>query len=298
MLKLILFITLLYWSTFSFAFQNWNGRIFQVNMQKEIFFDELLTHLNEEKIIIFGEQHNTTAIQLAESLIIKNVVISQHNQGKFLAAWEFLNYTEQKNISYAFNQFIADKITAEEFLIQTQGTAQNISYIPIFKTLKLFQGDLIGVNISREAKAPVLEGGIDAIDPKYIPPNFALGSVNYFQRFKDVMKDHVPSDRIENYFAAQCLTDDIMAHTLQQNINPPLIFLITGNFHTDYYDGIVNRIRVRQSVNPIIIRFIDASDFDSKELNELLPQLLHDEKYGDIADYVYFVNEPNSLHNN
>lgn len=290
--SVIIILFLLFWSTVSIAFQTWDGRIFQVHSQKETSLDELTSYLNEADMIIFGEQHNTDAIQLAESLIIKKVVKAQHKQGKFLIAWEFLNYTEQKNISYAFNQFTADKITAKEFLIQTQSSTHNISYIPILETLKLFQGNIIGVNISREAKEPVLQGGIDAMDPRYIPPNFAMGSVNYFQRFKDAMKDHVPSDRIENYFVAQCLTDDIMAYTLQQNINPPLIFLITGNFHTDYYDGVVNRIRIRQSLNPIIIRFIDASDFDAKELDQDLPQLLHDEKYGDIADYVYFVNEP------
>ena len=126
-----------------------------------------------------------------------------------------------------------------------------------------------------------------------------MGNVGYHQRFIDIMEGHVPKESIENYYAAQCLTDDIMAYTLQKYSNLPLLFLITGSFHTDYYDGVVDRIRVRLIDKSIaVIRLIDASDYDEKELDETFSEILHDKAYGNVADYVYFVNEPQRLDRN
>ena len=120
-----------------------------------------------------------------------------------------------------------------------------------------------------------------------------MGSAGYHQRFINAMSDHAPAEIIENYYAAQCLTDDIMAYTLQKYRNTPLVFLVTGSFHADYDDGVANRLNIRLPDKSVaIVRFIDASDYDAKELEETFPQILYDKTYGNVADYVYVVNEP------
>lgn len=294
MKKWLLFAVIaLSFSASSFASRSWNGRIFQVSSQKDISINELVAGLAEATTIVLGEKHNTPAIQLAQASVIDSVVKATHKEGHFITAWEFLNYTDQEDINAAYMRFLSGTIDALGFLIETQGTTSNDSYIPILETTKSLQGNIIGVNISREAKKPVLKGGIGALDIKYLPPNFAMGSVGYRQRFIEVMNDHVPPDLLENYYAAQCLTDDIMAYRLQGYSDASLTFLITGSFHTDYYDGVIGRINIRLPNKSIaVVRLIDASDYDESELNETFSKILHDDTYGDIADYVYFVNEP------
>lgn len=288
----ILAILTLGFSMSAFASSSWNGRIIRVPTQQDISMKELTAGLSKAQVIILGEKHNTSAIQYAQSLIIHNVVTATHQENQFLTAWEFLNYPEQDKINLAYARFISGKIDGLGFLIETQGTTNNASYIPILDITKILQGNLIGVNISREAKQPVVEGGIGAVDPQYLPPDFAMGSTGYHQRFIDIMTGHGSPERIENYYAAQCLTDDIMAYTLQKNFNIPLQFLITGSFHTDYFDGVVNRIKIRlPEKSVIVVRLIDASEYDEQELNDMLPDILYDKTYGNIADYVYFVNE-------
>jgi len=276
-----------------FALRSWNGRILHVRTQKDISIKELTAGLSKARTIILGEKHNTVAIQLAQSLIIDKVVTATYTEGLFITAWEFLNYTDQEKIDAAYALFLSGKINALDFLIETQGTAGNDSYIPVLETTKARQGNIIGVNLSREIKAPVVKGGINAIDPKYLPPNFAMGSAGYHQRFVEAMSGHASTEIIENYYAAQCLTDDVMAYTLQKYFTIPLLFLITGSFHTDYYDGVVDRVNIRLTDKSLaVVRLIDASDYDEKELNETLSEILYNKIYGNIADYVYFVNEP------
>lgn len=283
-------------SNSAFASRSWDGRIIQVSTQKELSINELAAGLSKDRTIVLGEKHNTTAIQSAQSLVMQQVVKATHQEGLFMTAWEFLNYTDQDKISLAYASFLSGKLDALGFLMETQGTTNNKSYIPILEITKALQGNLIGVNISREAKAPVIKSGISALDPKYLPPNFAMGSSGYHQRFIDIMSGHTAPDIIENYYAAQCLTDDIMAYTLQKYENTPLMFLITGSFHADYYDGVVERIKLRFIDKTIaVVRFIDAADYEEKELEESFAEILHDKSYGNIADYVYFVNEPTPI---
>ena len=100
---------------------------------------------------------------------------------------------------------------------------------------------------------------------------------------------------LANYFAAQCLTDDVMAYHFTQLPFGETRFLIAGSFHTDLKDGTVHRILVRDSSeSPVVMRFMDASDFSTQELETSVNQLLHDPQYGDVADYVLFVNEPHA----
>jgi uncharacterized iron-regulated protein len=81
-----------------------------------------------------------------------------------------------------------------------------------------------------------------------------------------------------------------MAYHYLKNSKNDLNFLIAGSFHTDFYDGVVNRLKMRHpKISLVTVKIIDASDFSE---SELLDQLSH-EKYGEIADYVYFVNNPN-----
>jgi len=271
----------------------WHGRIFQTNLQKEISLDELTGRLRRFQIIVLGEKHNTPAVQTAQQSLVAGVVLATHQQGNFITAWEFLNYPDQEQINAAWTPYANGAITAYDFLMKTQGSLLNDSYIPILEVTRSFQGKLVGVNISREAKAPVVDSGITALDPQYLPPDFSMGTPAYHRRFVSAMSGHTPPERIENYYAAQCLTDDIMAFTLEKSPQWPLVFLIVGGFHADYSDGVVSRIIHRLPGHPLaVIRFLDASDYDATELNATWPHILHDKVDGDLADYVWFVNEP------
>ena len=68
-----------------------------------------------------------------------------------------------------------------------------------------------------------------------------------------------------------------------------LNFLVIGAFHSMYNDGVVARLKERNSSSQIAnIEIIDSSDYTAEEMEDLD---LND-KYGDRSDYIVFVNEP------
>ena len=80
-----------------------------------------------------------------------------------------------------------------------------------------------------------------------------------------------------------------MAFHMAEELKTSLNFMIVGSFHSDYLDGFVTRLHVRAPRSSVaVIKIVDASDFAEEEL---IPNLKHS-RYGEIADFVYFVNEP------
>ena len=267
----------------------WDGKIIEVKNNQSLSLPELAQKISNSDQVILGEKHNTPSIQLAQASVME-AVLDQSPQKDFTTAWEFLNYTTQEQTKDAFEQFTSGKISVADFLTMTQGNSKYMSYAPIIELTKKRGGKILGVNLPRKDKDPVVAGGIQSANPGTIPPAFEMGGKNYFERFTAAMEGHATPEQIQNYFAAQCLTDDVMAFHLLKDSNSPLKFLVVGSFHSEYDDGTVARLLKRAPELKIAnLRFIDASDYSESELKSIAT----DPKYGDLADYIYFVNEPN-----
>jgi uncharacterized iron-regulated protein len=266
----------------------WNQKIILAKQNREIEISELALNLVFARNVILGEKHNTTSIQMAQARVIESVV-ELAPKDHFTTAWEFLNYSSQVSIDTAFERFKKGEISAKEFLTLTQGSSKYESYAPILEVTKKFQGKLIGVNLSRADKDPVVQGGLSNAKPGTIPAQFQLGGAHYLERFITSMQGHATEDQIQNYFAAQCLTDDVIAVQMLADTGADRRFLVVGSFHSDYFDGTVARLMHRApDQNLAVVRFIDASDYKEEELK----QISADPKYGLIADFIYFVNDP------
>lgn len=287
MMRIFLMIALMTVSPATFA-TSWNGRILVANEQREISLPELAMNLVYARNVILGEKHNTPAVQSAQAKVME-AVVELAPQDRMTTAWEFLNFRDQPQIDSVFQRYMSDQMSAEDFLTETQGNAKYKSYAPILEVTKKFGGRLIGVNLSRTDKEPVVQGGLENAKPGTIPADFELGSANYWERFKKSMEGHTTEVQMKNYFAAQCLTDDVIAVNMLSDQKADRRFLVVGSFHSDYYDGAVARLMKRAPDQTIgVVRFIDASDYTEAEL-QALPV---DSKYGPVADFVYFVNEP------
>ena len=287
MMKLFILFALL-GSVESSIASSWNGRILVAHENREVSLQEMAMNLVFARNVILGEKHNTPAVQLAQATVIESVV-ALAPQDRMTTAWEFLNDSDQPKIDVAFQQFSTGMISAEEFLTLTQGSAKYKSYAPILEVTKKFHGQLIGVNLSRADKDPVTQGGIANAKPGTVPVGFEMGGKNYFERFVVSMQGHATEEQIQNYFASQCLTDDVIAEKMLLHSAADRRFLVVGSFHSDYFDGVVARLMKRAPDQPIaVVRFVDASDYSESELQGFA----NDPKYGPVADFVYFVNEP------
>jgi uncharacterized iron-regulated protein len=271
------------------AHAEWNGKIVDVRSKQIIPRTELVAVLSLNSIIVIGEKHYTKEVQLEEGRIISDVVIFANKENQFSLFWEFLNASSQNETQTLFSKVITHEISTSDFLIKTQGSAKAVIYSPMIEAIVSLGGKVFGGNLSRDEKAPVVLGGLAALDPKFLPPGFKLGGPSYLERFTEVMSGHATPEQITNYFAAQSLVDDSIAYHLYQDSTTSLNFLVIGAFHSMYSDGIVARLKERNSTSKIAnIEIIDSSDYTTQEIEDLY--LI--DKYGDRSDFIVFVNEP------
>ncbi|MGK5082444.1 ChaN family lipoprotein [Bdellovibrionota bacterium FG-1] len=277
-----------------FAFEGagqWAGKVIEVRTGHEMTISDLPLVARSAQTWILAEKHYNFGVQQAQAEVIRAVVGAKAAQKNFTTAWEFLSFSERESVDDSFQRYQAGQFTVGELLKRLQHGLGSETYAPIMEVTRELGGALAAVNLTREEKAPVVTGGIEALDPRLLPPDFVMGSVGYHDRFKEVMEQggHATPAQIENYFAAQCLTDDVIAYHLVNDVKTALKFLVVGSFHAEYSDGVVARLRDRQKGEvAITVRLIDTSDYLESEL----PGLLRDSRYGDLAEYVIFVNEP------
>ncbi len=112
-----------------------------------------------------------------------------------------------------------------------------------------------------------------------------MGSDAYRERFVEAMGGHTVTSTIQNYFASQCLTDDVMAYSLLQNAAERRA-LVTGSFHGDYRDGVVARLESRTGSAILYVKVVQKSDLEGEDL----AAAMNDPKYGPIADILYLID--------
>lgn len=267
--------------------RTWNNTYFDARNGVEVSRADVLKSLFDKDTVVLGEKHYTPAVQDAEAGWIHDVVVQRGAEGHFTFGWEFLSHSEQAKIDLLWDQVMQGVISSEEFLAKTQGKSGS-PYISVIDKVQQLIGHVIGLNLTRAEKTPVTKNGLSGLDPKLLPPDYSRGSLGYHERFLNVMKDHVPADKLDNYYEAQCLTDDVMAYQYLQKKKGALGIVIAGAFHTDYFDGTVARLIARGDRNIGLVKIVDATDFTESELSSELS----DPKYGPTADFVMFVNEP------
>lgn len=282
---ILLFSSLTYAST-------WNGRIEEGFSGASVSIADVADRLADSDFVVLGEQHDVAAIQSAQAAMIAEVAGRRGDRG-FSTAWEFLDAKDQPRIQEAFDAFNSGSMDAREFLVRTQGSARYLNYAPILEVTRLLGGGFLGVNLSRKDKEPVVQGGLGAALPGTVPSGFGMEFGGYFDRFKTAMEGHATPEQISNYYAAQCLTDDVMAyHMVSGRVASELRFLVVGAFHSDFGDGVVKRLRLRSGGARVrTVRFVDASLYTVAELRGLR----QDPLYGVVADFVYYLNEPKAF---
>lgn len=234
------------------------------------------------EVLVLGETHYDPEIVAVEASVLR--IASEKEAVTF--GWEFLNLVDQKLVETTSRDMKSDEISAKEGLEKFFPNGTAVEYTALFEAVAQSRTKLIATNLTRAQKSPVTKNGIDAAEPGIVPPGFQMGSAAYFERFKVAMGPHPLPSPIENYFASQSLTDDVMAYTLAADSNSRKI-LVTGSFHGDYRDAAVARLEARlPGANVKYIKIVQKSDFAP----EALEALMNDPLYGPIADVLYLVD--------
>ncbi|MDQ3233574.1 MAG: ChaN family lipoprotein [Pseudobdellovibrionaceae bacterium] len=269
---------------------SWNQTLWNPAEGTQIHPTEFDKLAGQATIFVLGEEHYNPPVQVAEAWLINRIAHELPKANQLILGWEFLNTEDRFRINEHYAQYKDHTLSSEEFLQQLfpAGPATT-EYAPVLESARAHGAALVPTNLSRAQKSPVTRGGIEALDPTLLPKDFTLGGPLYWERFQQAMGPHPLPYPIENYFAAQSLTDEVMATELLRLPSDSSGVLITGAFHGDYRQGVVTSLERRSPNVPVVyIRIVDAQVWTEDELRAFF---VHS-RYGPVADLLYVVNEP------
>ena len=160
------------------------GKIIDLETSREVAIEDMAV---AGDIFVLGESHYNPKIQNAQARIMA-AVSEVRGQDSFDFAWEFLNTDQKTLVAEAYQSFLRGKLSSSEFLTKFLGeNPDNESYAVLLELAKSTNSSLIATNLSRAIKRQVSQGGIEALDPRYLPNDFQIGSTDYYERFVDAM---------------------------------------------------------------------------------------------------------------
>jgi uncharacterized iron-regulated protein len=259
--------------------------------------DELRYQMNQGQqnlaLVLMGETHGVRQVSDQQVEMIEAL----RNMGfRVYTALEFLEYPHQSFV----DQFRAGMISQDEFLRAIQWSGFDFS---LYLRQILFpspQESSFAINAPRALTRKIARSGMISLTPderNLLPPNLERGNENYFKRFQEAMRDHLPGpEALENYFMAQSVWDDTMAWQILkrvgelsekaqsesklQNSSPSVIVLTVGEFHTAFGGGLPDRLRKRGFRQPMItLSQLPSLDFH--------PNLIDHPEFGLRSDYYW-----------
>ncbi len=258
MKKIKYILVFLFLSQALWAEENQEVYVYSTDLQQMISYSSLLHSLPSKGKIILGEEHYQENIQKIQSELIRDHVHFYRREGEFTVAWEFLDYPNQKDIFQGYQQYLKSELTTKQFFEKVLKIKKGKSYYPIFEETKALGGKILAVNLPRKIKQIVINKGPSALELRYRPLGFDLGTESYAKRFEKAMDGHVNGEKLKRYYYTQCLVDHTIAEqmTIQDD---DLQFLIIGSFHSDFKDGTVRALKQRSELPIITLKIIDTS---------------------------------------
>lgn len=297
-----LVVGLLFWSSTGYAAissssARWTAdteRIWDTHAGKFITLQELKAEAGD--IIVVGEDHategntadpETTIHHDNQMRLIKHLQMSVSTEGLSLSVgMEFLTYTFQSFV----DQFLSGTLPESDFLREAHWNSNPFEF---YRKQILSSADsggkTIALNIPAEIAGKVAHAGpysLTTEERALLPPMWERGNDAYFERFAEAMKDHVPSDALENYFWAQSLWDNTMAwkaHEYRKTAPSDVMVIIVGGFHVEYGGGLPFELRKLGAQVKTVMQIV-PQDWNGETLRALIDG---DAKYGPHADYVW-----------
>lgn len=247
-------------------------RVFDTGTGQWAGLEELAAGLADADVVFFGEQHDdpgTHAMQraLLESLARRRPVI--------LSLEMF-----ERDVQPQLDEYLAGNIS-EDSLLATARPWPNYAtdYRPAVEWARINRWPVIAANIPRPIASAIARGGVAILDT--LGARRELAAVEhqcvageYFDRFAETMRAHVPGDTeeardasLQRYYESQCLKDETMAESIvraRARYGDTLIVHLNGAFHSNYALGTVERVvRRDSSLRIVVISAVPVADLDT-----------------------------------
>lgn len=230
---------------------------------KQIDMEQLLDAIEKSDVIFLGEQHDNDSGHRFQLDVIRLLVERGHAVAISMEQFE-------RDTQGAVNDYLAGRIDEKQFLATSRPWKNYPQhYRPIVELAKQNSLPIIAGNVPRRIAGEVAQGKQVAFaDRAYTPRNVATPKDVYWQKFKATMEGHMGTgsdDKMEKFYASQCLKDDAMAEAITDFLasnshRRKIVVHLCGHFHSDYGLGTVARVVSRRPLTQCAVITMENAD--------------------------------------
>lgn len=223
----------------------------------------LCESFSQSDVVFLGEQHDNDSGHEFQLKVIQELV----GRGHAIAI-----STEQfeRDVQGALDDYLSGRLDEDKFLeVSRPWKNYREHYRPIIEFAREHKIPVIAGNIPRRVAASVSRGKSPAAEDRALLPRQTTASKNaYWQKFKATMEGHMGTDdgnKLELFFASQCLKDDAMAEAITDFMatnshQPKIVVHLCGHFHSDYGLGTVARVMQRRPLTRFSVVTMESVD--------------------------------------
>jgi len=206
-------------------------------------YEEMLTDMEDSRIIYIGENHTDPAHHRIQHLVIQDLT-ARHQTA---VGVEMVDQTYQP----VLDKWSQGELNEQEFLEKIHWYANwryNFDlYRSIFETVKEKHIPLIGLNLPFHIPPKIAVGGIDNLLPEdaaHLPQTITLSDPYHRAYVENIFNMHKLKGRenFEYFYAAQCTWEDTMAEAISSHLSQSKMIVLAGNGHILRKFGIPDRV--------------------------------------------------------
>jgi uncharacterized iron-regulated protein len=258
-------------------------------------FEAMLAETSRAHVVFVGEQHDDPNTHRLELAILEG--LKRRRADVALALEMFERDVQEQLSSYADGRMGEDELLSGSRPWPRYAT----DYRPLVEFARANRWPILATNVPRRLASAVAKGGLGALtssdDRALYAADVQCPRDGYFARFETTMSEHpMPgaetrtaaenSAIVERFYLAQCLKDETMAESIvrARAAGGPLVVHVNGAFHSDFGDGVPERVRRRlPQVRLAVISILPVDDLD------VVAPTAEDRKR---ADYLVFTLAP------
>lgn len=245
-------------------------------------FEDMVARARRAKVVFVGEQHDDPETHRAELALLEEI---GRGRRPVIVSLEMI----ERDVQPVLDDYLHGRIEEEVFLARSRPWPRYATdYRPLVELAKRRGWPVVAANVPRPIASSVGRAGLAALDTLAASRRHAAREIScprdsYHARFLQQMRSHsagsggagqgdsLPTAVAERFYLAQCVKDETMAESIVAALRlaprDALVVHFNGAFHSDYSQGVVDRVRRREPRWPVLtITAVPARDPASAEL--------------------------------
>ena len=214
-------------------------------------FEQLMEDLNRHQIIFVGEYHASPAHHAIQQKIIEAVFNSSPSMRVGMEMFD-------RSYQEVLDLWSAGLLDEETFLRKVHWYANWQYDFGLYRNILMFIKEnkikIVGLNIPFHIPARIRVGGIENLsdtDRQYLPKEIDNANSAHREYVAEIFNQHhfKSSVKFDDFYAAQCVWDEIMAESVAIDLGSKKIVVMAGNGHIRYKYGVPDRAFRRTGVS-------------------------------------------------